>query len=361
MNDPMNAADEETSGIAPGDLRLEQAVEWFLRVRSESARVEDLPELQRWMASDPRNARAYQDVSATWNAVGAHASAPEIVVGRRDALEDARRAAQQRWRRSSRTLRWPAVTTLAASILVAIGAAILWLWMSPQAYATGLGERRTLTLQDGSVITLDARSRVRVTYDKNERVIQLERGQARFDVARDPARPFRVDAGKQTVIALGTQFNVERVGGGVLVTLIEGHVAVTGVAQVPVGEDPAGTSRSTSSEQGAGVVELTAGEGLRVKGDGQGVVVAKVDVERATAWQTGKMFFDAEPLATAAERINRYSRQQIDVDPSAADIRISGVFNAGDTHAFIEAVNAYFPVRIDRERDDEIRLTRAEP
>jgi transmembrane sensor len=199
-----------------------------------------------------------------------------------------------------------------------------------------------------------------VTYDKNERVIQLERGQARFDVARDPARPFRVEAGKQTVIALGTQFNVERVGGNVLVTLIEGHVAVTGVAQPPAAADvPAGTSNPISDAHAAGIVELTAGEGLRVKGDGQAIVIAKVDVDRATAWQTGKMFFDSEPLATAAERINRYSRQQIDVDPSAAAIRISGVFNAGDTHAFIEAVNAYFPVRIERERDEEIRLTRA--
>jgi transmembrane sensor len=225
----------EDKAVPPDDpdARLEQAADWFLRLRSESARVEDLPELKRWMENDPRNALAYQQVSASWETVGAHASAPEIVIGRRDALEDARRAARRRLRAPPLTHRWPAFAA-AASILLAVLGSVAWYYTQRDVYATDLGERRVLTLQDGSVVTLDARSRIRVDYQDNERLIALEQGQARFDVAKDPTRPFRVRAGAQTVVALGTQFNVELVAGTLLVTMIEGHVAVTGITPTSV-------------------------------------------------------------------------------------------------------------------------------
>lgn len=362
----MSLVEDNTPRADEADDRLERATEWFLRVRSESASVEDLPELRRWMESDPRNAHAYQRVSASWDVLENHASAPEIVIGRRDALEDARRATQNRW---STRRRFPTRVALVASIVLAVVTAVTWFYSQRGVYETDLGERRTLTLADGSVVTLDARSRVRVDYRESDRLITLEQGQARFDVAKDPARPFRVRARDQTVIALGTQFNVELVSGSVLVTMIEGHVAVTGV-------DPAGRERSRTRETVTSVdtrdpppsidllttprrrtVELKAGEGLRVRADGQASVVEKVDIERATAWQSGKLFFSNEPLASAAERINRYSALQVRVDPSAANVGVSGVFDAGDATPFIEAVSSYFPVDVSREGSSEVRLT----
>ncbi|HWS61354.1 MAG TPA: FecR domain-containing protein [Steroidobacteraceae bacterium] len=373
------------------DDRLGQAVEWFQRMRGETARVEDLPELQRWMQSDPQNALAYQRVSATWSTVGAHASAPEIVIARRDALEHSRKAGRRRW--SAKPLGRLKAWAIAASALLAVGVG-LWSFVAQRSnvYTTDLGERRTLTLPDGSVVTLDARSRMRVKYTDKERLVALEQGQARFTVAKDPLRPFRVRARNQTVVALGTQFDVELVFSAVLVTLIEGHVAVTGVdplslsanatkgrnETLPLRQGEAG-SRHREGEKdpshpqgdfggtpdealstrgpGEGVVELTAGEGLRIRQDGRAVLVANVDLDRATAWQSGKMFFDNEPLASAAERVNRYARRQIAVDPSVATVGISGVFNAGDPDAFVEAVTLYFPVQIDRTNESEIRLT----
>jgi len=96
--------------------------------------------------------------------------------------------------------------------LVLVSAIGGWVWWSRAhagVYSTGVGERRTLTLADGSVVTLDARSRIQVKYRDRERLIDLDQGQARFDVAKDPARPFRVSAaGRETVLAFGTQFNV---------------------------------------------------------------------------------------------------------------------------------------------------------
>ena len=309
---------------------LAQAAAWFTRLRAEDAGVDDLTRFQRWLETDSDNATAYARVSESWSFVGEHASAPEVMLGRRDALEEARRAADGRWR--SARPRWFRVAAAAAFVAIVVASGF-FIWSRAYAglYTTGVGERRTLTLSDGSVVTLDAQSAIRVSYGNRERLISLQQGQARFDVAQDPTRPFRVKAGAETVIALGTQFNIELVAHSVLVTLIEGRVAVL----------PDEVTLSAVSPR----IDLTAGEGLQVRQDGKTLRLPRVDVAHATAWQNGKVFFDNEPLASAAERINRYASERILVDPSAASFAISGVFNAGDARAFIEAVTAYFPVK----------------
>jgi transmembrane sensor len=348
----------EAKGLRADDERLERAVEWFLRVRSEDASVEDLPELQRWIESDPENALAYQQVSSAWRTVGEYASAPGIVIGRRDALEDSHRAGRHGSGSLLKAGRWVAAACFG---LVALGTGAWWVF-SPHwtEYSTPLSEQRTVTLADASVIVLDAQSRVRVRYTDKERAIALVEGQARFSVAKDPLRPFRVRARDQTVVALGTQFDVELISKTVLVTLIEGHVAVGGVTSHP--PPAAGSATNTSAAARTPgqqvVVELTAGEGLRVHDDGRAVLLSNVDLTRATAWQKGRVFFDNEPLSAAVERINRYARQQVKVDPSVAAVGISGVFNSGDTDAFIEAVTTYFPVEAIRNRGTTIYLTR---
>lgn len=351
----MNVMDNK--GLDADERRWQQAVEWFLRVRSDDTRGEDLPLLQRWMEADPQNALAYQQVSATWNTVGLYASAPEIVKGRLDALEDSHNASRKGSSleniapaRFGRVLhaggrRGWAVAACAAVLLVA--ATWGFIWPRSVVYTTDLGEERTLVLPDHSMVTLDAHSRARVRFTDQERVVSLEQGQARFMIAKDPLRPFRVHVRGQTVVALGTQFDIELVSHTVLVTLIEGHVAVAGVpSETGPGKSPKATTR-----------ELVAGEALHVGDDGHAVLLAHVDLARATAWETGQIFFDNEPLCSAVERVNRYSRKQIEVDESVGGVSVSGVFHAGDTNAFIEAVTAYFPVDVDRRTDSTIHLT----
>ena len=86
-------------------------------------------------------------------------------------------------------------------------------------------------------------------------------------------------------------------------------------------------------------------------------LIPNVNLDRTTAWQSGKLFFNNEPLADAVVRINRYARQAIVVDPSAAQFRISGVFNAGDADAFVEAVTSYLPVHIEGSSEREVKLS----
>lgn len=350
----------------PTEAQLQQATQWFLRVRSEAARVEDLAELKNWFERDSNNKVAYQQVAGTWAALDKVSSAPEVMIGRRDALDDAHRAVRRRW---AVERRWSRYTALVASVTFAAMAAVMWMYFQRGVYETGLGERRALTLDDGSTVSLDAKSRVRVRYDQDQRMVYLLRGQARFDVAKDAGRPFRVRVAGQTVVALGTQFNVDLLGGDVLVSMIEGHVAVTGI-KVPVGrqreENPSSEiekSDVSGSRNGgfgatspAPVIELKAGEGLHVRANSEAVVLPQIDIGRAIAWQAGKMYFDNEPLVSAAERMNRYSQLQIVVDPAVAVLGVSGVFNAGDSSAFVEAVSTYFPVQVDHVNASRVRL-----
>jgi len=339
--------------VSPDPDRLAEASDWFVRLRAEDANVDTLAGFQRWLEGDPANAPAYRKICASWGAIGELASSPEIMTGRRDALEDARQAARRRWQgRPSGRLAWAA----ALGAVAIIASVAFWSHNRADIYYTGVGERRTLTLSDGSVVTLDARSRISVKYRETERSITLQQGQARFDVAKDPRRPFLVEADNETIVALGTKFNVELVASNVLVTMIEGHVAVTGLDANSSASGSAET-RGRGDDAARSVIELTAGEALHVRKDGKTTRLNQVNLARVTAWQDGKMFFDNEPLSTAAERVNRYARERIQVDPSAANVNVSGVFNTGDSGAFIEAVTSYFPVKAERAAGSTVHLT----
>jgi transmembrane sensor len=328
---------------APHQDRLAQAADWFVRLRAEEVCAEDLSSFSQWLEQDRDNAAAYQRVTAGWSQLDACASAPEIVVARRDALESARRASAQRWNPSASRSRWFARAAVIVGMAVALGVALQsGFAQRGSVHETGLGERRILTLSDGSTVTLDARSRMRVTYSDRGRSIALEAGQARFDVAKDPVRPFVVHAGRQTVQALGTQFTVDLMADTVMVTLIEGQVAVTGARGTASSPEP---------------VKMLPGEQLVARGAAAPQLRSNVDVARATSWQAGKLFFDDEPLESAAARMNRYALEPIEIDPSAGDVSVSGIFNAGDVHAFTEAVTTYFPVRIEPSDGPGIRLT----
>ena len=213
----------------------------------------------------------------------------------------------------------------------------------PGSYKTGLGEQKVVELSDHSHIALDARTRLRVRFSADARIVELLEGQAQFSVAKDPARPFKVEAGPKTIVAVGTVFDVEYVDSQVHVAMVEGKVAV-------LSQDQSGSTvaRGASSKLSGPSIELRAGEALAVRADGASTVLPKADIEAATAWREGKVIFRDQTLAEAVHRLNRYSRQQVIIDdPALAQMKVSGVFESGDSQAFAEAMQAYFPVVAD--------------
>ena len=322
------------------DDMLEAAMMWRLRLSEPQWSADDEAELEVWLQSDDRHARAFERTGQVWSFFDPHLAAPEMLGARQALLGRVRRQASGRWTGPAAVLRAPSRRAvgigMAAAMLAAAG---IWpLASQGDVYRTGLGERRIIRLTDGSVVTLDAMSRLSVRYSKGARTLVLGKGQARFDVAKDPSRPFTVTARDRNVIATGTAFNIDMVDPEVRVTLIEGRVLV--VSRSP-------QLALTRREQPAEPVELTAGEAFVSRRDAPPQLVATADVAQATAWQSGRLSFDREPLGEAVERMNRYSERKITVaDAATANVRVSGEFNAGDIDAFLEAVNGFLPVRV---------------
>ena len=314
---------------------LTEAAAW--RVRLQEADAESTPEFAAWLATDPRHVDAWKRVQEPWSLVGEHAAAPEIIGLRRAALADAHAAGRTRWRRSRRFVFAGRVTAAAALLAILVVGFFFWEAQQPEVYSTRAGERRVVTLDDGSRIALDSRTEVRVHYTEHTRELVLEHGQARFDVAHDVTRPFSVNAGRHRVLAMGTAFNVDLFGSNLLVTLIEGRIVVLG--------DPVAPPKT-----------LDVGEQLVLSATAP-PSVAHVSLERATAWETGEIVFENDRLASVVARINRYAPAPVVVEDAAtAELRISGVFHTDDVDGFVSTLVSYLPVQAEKGTDGVTRI-----
>lgn len=356
------------------DRLLEEAAGWRLRIEAGEA-SETSPDYLEWLNASDEHADAMMRARITWALLGEHARAPELTRARSDALARTTEAAARRWTpmTSLRRRRWrrpQSLLALAASLLLMLATGLIATDRLPaltppgtaaQVYATDIAETRVVTLPDNSRIALDAATRVAVAYTGEARDITLLEGQAFFTVARDAARPFRVTAGGQTVTALGTAFNVELIDREVVVTLVEGEVVVTGApAAGPPGPPPQAAGEAPAPSASAdppGAVRLVAGQQLIAAPDAPPQLAGAPDIEKSTAWRRGRIMLDDDTLQAALARVNRYSRIRIVIaDPVLAELRIGGVFNAGDTDAFIEAIETAFPIEARRMSASVIEL-----
>jgi transmembrane sensor len=375
-----------------------EAVAWRTHLTESDAETSEA--FETWLAADDRNSKAWQDVQRPWEFFGEHATDPALIEIRRAALADARNTGRNRWILPTLLVLRSRFTIAASILLAAIGGILIWQSNQPDIYRTASGERRVVTLEDGSQIALDSQSEVRVRYSKSARNLVLSRGQARFDVAHDVERPFCVIAANQKVVATGTSFNIDILGSNLLVTLIEGHVVVLPQAHVPAGRPPVETLDASaalvknSSPRPAGHKIPSAGEGNpereakdaglqnrvgmwseRQFGAGRGIElvageqltmspttapsIEQVNVERATAWQNGQLVFENEPLSSVVARVNRYAERPIELaDAQTSGLRISGVFRAGDVDGFVSTITHYLPVRAEQGESGSVRLSR---
>jgi transmembrane sensor len=310
---------------------LETAAGWRLRIEGSDSEPDAAVSaaFNRWLAADPSHAEAFDRTAAGWDLLERHSAAPEVIRARRDALDYAKRTGERRWgfdpaRRAS--------FRIAASIAVAAAlGAVTWPMVDGKdVYRTGVGERRQVTLADGSRVALDSNSKVSVRYSDEARRLTLERGQARFDVAHNPYRPFSVTAEDRTVVATGTAFNIDIFDRKVEVTLIEGSVIV----------------RPAREAAAAKPVALKSGQQLAVVTGSPKATVQAVKTDDATAWERGKLIFDDVPLAEAASRVNRYAERKVVIrDPQVAGLTVSGVFQTGDADAFARAMAQYLDLQ----------------
>ena len=312
----------------------QEAAAWFARLNAREVALATFEEFRVWRQS-PGNRSAYNAVEAQWTAMAALRGQPEIDLAVAGALA---RGGAARSRRGLLTSLWLGGAAAAGLIVVAFGG---YAFLNRGALTTGVGEQRIVRLADGSTVRLDTDSRIVVRFAAGERHVALDRGQAFFEVAHDPSRPFIVRAGDTTVRAVGTRFDVRRDGDQVRAVLVEGVVQV----------------RTASA---AKIWTLQAGQQIT---SGDGAPQARVvDVQAATGWTSGHIVFEAVPLAAAVAEVNRYSRRKIVLDDEAvAAVPVTGVFDSGDVGAFVSAVCLLHPLKAEPGGDGGVRLVHVGP
>lgn len=201
-------------------------------------------------------------------------------------------------------------------------------------YRTGVGERRTVQLSDGSTVTLNTSTKLAVLFSGHRRLIRLSRGQALFEVSHDAGRPFTVEAADRQVTALGTIFEVRVDPGRVNVTLIRGRVVVDRTAGASGGFEETRIPPTILKPGQQFDAELGAPQ-----------KVALVDIDRHLLWRSGFVEFDDEPLGRAVAEINRYSAKPIVLsNDGVAALRVSGLYHTGSTDQFIDALHGLLSV-----------------
>jgi transmembrane sensor len=221
------------------------------------------------------------------------------------------------------------VTVLAITTLGGIGAWYAVEQRSTQTYSTHIGEFHRVVLEDGSSIQLNTDSEVRVHYSSRHRHVDLTRGEALFQVAKNKEKPFDVEAGDTTVRAVGTAFSVRLHEAGanerVDVVVSEGRIAIN--------------PPSTQTYAAGSVASVRNG---RV----DATIVEGEDITSKLAWTTGRLMFQGEKLSDVVEEINRYNLRKLQVtDPDIAELRIGGTFQATDPDGFARALGATFGIK----------------
>jgi transmembrane sensor len=348
---------------------VDEAALWFVDFNTGEPDVEARRKFDTWLRKSPEHLRAYLDMFGLWD--DAALVDPQRRLTSNELVDLARRTADvvslepsvagaaragtsptARLDRKPRERRSAAIAVAATILLLLLGA-LTWAELQRGAYSTDIGEQRMLTLNDGSTIELNARSRIKVRYTPTERRIDLFAGQALFNVAKDPARPFLVQSDQTQVRAVGTQFDVYRKKTGTLVTVVEGRVAVVqGGGEIATEIAPAPVSASGGHRP----IVLDAGQQLTVSA----VAVSErehPDIVAATAWTQRRLVFSSTPLEEVAEEFNRYNERQLVIaDPGVRSFHVSGVFSSTDPGSLIRFLRAQPDIRVD-EQEAQIRIT----
>jgi len=347
----------------------EEASEWLVEFRTGEIDHATRKRFDKWLSTSPEHVRAYLEVTNVWEVASAQSPAEprdiEALIERaRTTTNVVPLAPSQPEANASSSIlsRRRAFFAAAASLLLVVTAAATYLYTQRNTYATAIGERRSILLTDGSTIDLNARSRVRVELSDRERHVDLLEGQALFRVAKDMARPFIVAANGTRVRAVGTQFDVNQRKRGLIVTVVEGTVAVSSVAVPVVPESspeqaPAKSAPGISAHEGE--ILLDAGQKMTLSAAAP-PAPQPADVDTATAWTQRRLIFDSTPLDDVAEEFNRNNRRPLVIEGARLEgFRISGAFSSTDPQPLLRFLRAQTGILV-TEQSDRIVVSRSD-
>jgi transmembrane sensor len=337
----------------------QQAAEWLL-ANDEGLDARESAALAAWLQASPVHVEEFLRVSVIARDLREARTDPEfsletVLASARSEKESLGRALwpglfayvrgipPRRWGAAAVTLAAGAVLSLGLmsllrttrEVTVAVSDATTAL-----SFETGHGEQLIRRLEDGSVLHLNSNSAATSTFSKTARLVTLASGQAAFEVAHDPTRPFRVLTGSAEVVAIGTQFDVRLLGDSTVVTVIEGRVAVA--------PSPTLRKHGTNASEEPRYVQVSADQQIQVTPAEWPATPTPVDAQHTTAWLHREIVFDHEPLERVAAEFNRYAPKPIEIaTPALRNLQISGAFATDDTDAFLAFLRTLKGVRVE--------------
>lgn len=303
----------------------QRAAEWLMRSSEPDWSAQAEAERDAWLAESDAHKAAYWRLEAGWHQADRLRALRSHDV--QDELAPRRRAG---WL-------WQAAATIV--LVLGVGSFVWSGWSfglpPPETtrFATAVGVRKTIELNDGSRIEMNTGSEIRASLDASTRTIWLDKGEAYFDIAKRNGQRFVVHAGTKTVTVLGTKFVVRRDGDKVTVIVEEGRVRV---------EDSVQTGPERATIIAAGQLAIARGPSTLVTTKGSD------EVESALAWRDGMLSFDQRALSEVAAEFNRYNERKVLIgDVEAGDIRIGGTFKASNVDAFVRLLRDAYGLKVE--------------
>ena len=359
----MTSSDEHVHAVI-----ARQAGEWFAAMEDGPLDEGERIAFTAWLKASPVHVKEFLGVAVIAGDLPAAADDPDVPVesllaqARTDdgdavvVLDRAPRSGDTPLQRLGMPRAWAFAAS--AALVVVLVASLIWgvhdgeLLGLPKTYETAHGEQSAWRLPDGSVLHLNTDGVATVRYSRAERVVEVHRGQAYFQVTRDTQRRFRVAAGEAQVLAVGTEFDVYRKPHSTLVTVVEGVVAVL------AGAAPQPAQQLTSPPSG---MRVEAGQQLGIDAGKMWDQPRPAQLGEAEAWLHRKIVFQGRPLGEVVEEFNRYTQVPVEIDdPTLRMLRVSGSFDAYDTETFLGFLESLDGVALQKTATS-IRVIRVSP
>jgi transmembrane sensor len=314
---------------------LDAAAEWLVRLNETTASHADFEEWQDWLGIDARHARAFQAVESTWrlSAQAAIAHHGRAKLGPADYRPD---EPVRTWLRRHHNRRRRRALTVAAAMLVCASVLGAWWSRQPAVIQTTIAEQRLVWLPDRSKITVGPRTRVTYRYSAERRAITLNEGQAFFEVTRDLHRPFVVETGRATILAVGTAFSVDATPNRLNVTVSGGTVRIDAATAPQITVDTVGPA-----------VLVTAGRRY-VSTSNITSVTSLPSATNEVSWRDGRLAYYGDPLSAVIADLNRYTPDRIElVEPQLGELQYTGTVFPESATDWLASLPQIFPVRIE--------------
>lgn len=323
---------------------VERAAEHVAKLFSGELSEADLRALEAWLAEDVRHRVEYEAMLETWDLVEDGTFDAGLDFDSQEELAEPQRRAP----RYKIAVGFSAIlVALSAYIFVETG------WdrntFPGIEYETVVGEQRTVHLEDDSTVTLNTGTKIQVDFSDGKRHLSLAFGEAYFDIAKDPSRPFVIDIGDRQITVLGTQFNVHLAASASIISVIEGLVSVRDSDPSDEPSPPEALAEIDAySRSASSLVMLKAGKSASFSvRDTVTDVVVETGLDEFRDWRRGQVRFDSESLIKVVAELNRYSNHKVLIEDSTiVELEVSGVFQLDKFDQFLQGLDEVLPVDV---------------